>query len=406
MRRAALFAFLATAPLTAAAHLESTGLGPFYDGVAHLLRSPDDLLPVVAMALLAGQNGVIAGRCTLFVLTGAWMAGAFAGYLVARPIAPGAATLVSLLVLGILVASDRRMPATLVTGIAVAVGLLHGSLNGTGIAAARGDALAIAGIATAVFSLAAFGSALVVSHHAAWARIAVLAIVSLPALAQHHWGYEGEAGPANWSKLDPKNVMCALGKNQSPIDLANFVEADLKPLKLDYKAGASEIVNNGHTIQVNYAAGSTLTVDGRSFELKQFHFHAPSENRVGGKQFPLEGHLVHADKDGNLAVVAVMFEDGAANPVLEKAWAAMPAKAGGKAPLPAGINVTAMLPADKDYYRFNGSLTTPPCSEGVWWLVAKKPATVSKAQVEKFSKTVGFANNRPIQARNARPVLQ
>jgi carbonic anhydrase len=233
-----------------------------------------------------------------------------------------------------------------------------------------------------------------------------LSLAAIPALAQHHWGYSGEGGPENWAKLAADNAMCALGRNQSPIDLSGFVEADLKPLKLDYKAGASEIVNNGHTIQVNYAPGSSLTVDGRAFELKQFHFHAPSENRVGGKQFPLEGHLVHADKDGNLAVLAVMFEAGAANPVLEKAWAAMPVKAGGKAPLPAGLNVLAMLPADKDYYRFNGSLTTPPCTEGVRWLVAKKPASVSKAQVERFSKTLGFANNRPVQAVNARPVLQ
>lgn len=226
-----------------------------------------------------------------------------------------------------------------------------------------------------------------------------------PALAQH-WGYSGEAGPANWSKLDPKFEMCALGRNQSPIDLSGLVEADLKPLKFAYKAGAADIVNNGHTVQVNYAPGSMLTVDGRTFELKQFHFHSPSENKVGGKQFPLEGHLVHADKDGNLAVVAVMFQEGAANALLAKLWEKMPAKAGEKADLPAGLSATQLLPGERDYYRFNGSLTTPPCSEGVWWLVMKQPASASKAQVGQFSKTVGFANNRPIQPVNARPVLR
>jgi len=235
---------------------------------------------------------------------------------------------------------------------------------------------------------------------------ALVYLGSAPALAQHHWGYSGEAGPENWSKLDGKNVMCGIGRNQSPIDLAGFVEADLKPLKADYKAGASEIVNNGHTVQVNYAPGSTLAVGGRTFELKQFHFHAPSENRIGGKPFPLEGHLVHADKDGNLAVIAVMFQEGAANPMLTKLWEKMPVKSGDKNALSAGLSVTQLLPADRDYYRFNGSLTTPPCSEGVWWLVMKKPATVSKAQVDQFSKTIGFANNRPIQPVNARPVLQ
>ncbi|MGH8700384.1 MAG: carbonic anhydrase [Burkholderiales bacterium] len=229
-----------------------------------------------------------------------------------------------------------------------------------------------------------------------WAGIAVA----------QHWGYAGEAGPQNWSKLDSKFAMCGLGRNQSPIDLAGFVEAELKPLKLEYQAGAADMVNNGHTVQVNYAVGSSLTVDGRTFELRQFHFHAPSENKVSGKQFPLEGHLVHADKDGNLAVVAVMFQEGAANALLAKLWEKMPAKAGDRNALPAGLSVSQMLPADRDYYRFNGSLTTPPCSEGVWWLVVKKPMTVSKAQVDQFSKAVGFANNRPVQPVYARPVLR
>ncbi len=240
-------------------------------------------------------------------------------------------------------------------------------------------------------------------------RLAMIAAFALgataPALAQH-WGYSGEAGPENWSKIDPKFAMCALGRNQAPIDLGGFVEAELKPLTLAYKAGAADIVNNGHTVQVNYAPGSALTVSGRTFELKQFHFHAPSENKVGGKQFPLEGHLVHADKDGNLAVVAVMFQEGAANALLGKLWEKMPAKAGEKADLPADLSAAQLLPAERDYYRFNGSLTTPPCSEGVWWLVMKKPVSVSKAQVGQFSKTVGFANNRPVQPVNARPVLR
>jgi carbonic anhydrase len=238
-------------------------------------------------------------------------------------------------------------------------------------------------------------------HHAT----AFAICLSAPAAAQH-WGYAGEAGPESWSRIDPKFAMCALGRNQSPIDLAGLVEADLKPLKLAYKAGAAEIVNNGHTVQVDYAPGSVLTVDGRTFELKQFHFHAPSENKVGGRQFPMEAHLVHADKDGNLAVVAVLFQAGAANVLLAKLWEKMPVKAGEKAALPAGLSVAQLLPGDHDYYRFNGSLTTPPCSEGVWWLVMKKTASASRAQIDQFSKTVGFANNRPVQPVNARPVLR
>jgi len=241
-------------------------------------------------------------------------------------------------------------------------------------------------------------------------RTAVIfgAFVALGIHSAHaqHWGYTGEAGPQHWSKLDQKYAMCGIGRNQSPINLAGFVKADLKPLRLSYKPGAADIVNNGHSVQIAYAPGSSQTVDGRTFELKQFHFHAPSENHINGKSFPLEGHLVHEDKDGNLAVVAVLYREGAANSLLEKLWSAIPGKEGEKAPLPQGLDVARLLPKSRDYYRFNGSLTTPPCSEGVWWLVMKEQPTVSKAQVERLTKALGFANNRPIQPTYARPVLR
>ena len=245
-------------------------------------------------------------------------------------------------------------------------------------------------------------------------RISKLAVTMVTVLATgptgtilaQHWGYEGEAGPQNWGKLDPNFGVCASGKNQSPIDLNGFIEADLKALKLDYSAGIVDILNNGHTVQINYAAGSSLAVDGLRFELKQFHFPAPSENKINAKHFSLEGHLVHADKDGNLAVLAVMFQEGAANTLLAKLWEKMPNKAGEKSAPATGLSVSQLLPNERDYYRFNGSLTTPPCSEGVSWFVIKKPATASKAQIQQFSKAIGFANNRPIQSKNARSVLQ
>lgn len=238
------------------------------------------------------------------------------------------------------------------------------------------------------------------------AMVTVLATGTTGTILAQHWGYEGEAGPQNWSKLDPNFGVCASGKNQSPIDLKGFIEADLKALKLDYNASMVDILNNGHTVQVNYAPGSSLAVDGLRFELKQFHFHAPSENKINGKHLPLEGHLVHADNDGNLAVLAVMFQEGAANTLLAKLWEKMPNKAGEKSALPTGLSVSQLLPKERDYYRFNGSLTTPQCSEGVRWFVIKKPLTASRAQIQQFSKAVGFANNRPIQATNARSVLQ
>ncbi|MGL5200966.1 MAG: carbonic anhydrase, partial [Aeromonas veronii] len=156
--------------------------------------------------------------------------------------------------------------------------------------------------------------------------------------ATPHWEYSGEAGPAHWAKLTPEFGQCA-GSNQSPVDLNGLVEAKLAPLVLHYQAGGNTVVNNGHTVQVGYAPGSTLQLDGTTFELKQFHFHAPSENLIEGKSYPLEGHLVHVSDKGEIAVVAVMFEAGKANPALAAAWSALPAKVGEirtlKAPLSA-----------------------------------------------------------------------
>jgi carbonic anhydrase len=236
--------------------------------------------------------------------------------------------------------------------------------------------------------------------------LAPLGMLAVQTAQAQHWGYTGAAGPEHWSELESDYAMCGQGRNQSPIDLAGFLEADLKPLAFSYRAGAVDIVNNGHSVQISYAPGSMLSVDGHVFELKQFHFHAPSENRINGKSFPLEAHLVHEDQGGNLAVVAVLYEDGAADPLLSKLWDAVPAEEGAKAALPVGMDVTALLPSDRDYYRYNGSLTTPPCSEGVWWLVMKQQKTVSPEQVQRFANVLGFANNRPLQPVNARVVAQ
>jgi len=221
-----------------------------------------------------------------------------------------------------------------------------------------------------------------------------------------HWGYSGHEGPEHWGELSADYKMCSEGKNQSPINLGDFIEADLSPISIKYAAGATEILNNGHAVQVNYAGGNTITVDGHEFELKQFHFHSPSENQINGKSYDMEAHYVHADKAGNLAVIAVMMEEGTANELIGKLWEKMPEKAGDKNALESGLDASALLPGNRDYYRFNGSLTTPPCTEGVWWLVMKEPVTVSKEQVEKFTHAMHHPNNRPVQPVNARPVLK
>jgi carbonic anhydrase len=222
---------------------------------------------------------------------------------------------------------------------------------------------------------------------------------------QAHWTYSGENAPANWGTLSPEFQTCSNGVNQSPIDLKGFVDANLTEIPFSYKTASTEILNNGHSIQVNVATGSTITVDGIEFELKQFHFHTPSENNINGKSFPLEAHFVHASKDGKLAVVALMFDEGKENTVLEQFWAKMPMKAGDKTELVVE-KIDALLPSNKDYYRFNGSLTTPPCTEGVRWIVLKEASTLSKEQIKKFAEVMGHPNNRPIQGTNARMIIE
>jgi carbonic anhydrase len=221
-----------------------------------------------------------------------------------------------------------------------------------------------------------------------------------------HWGYSGAEGPDHWASLSAEFGTCGSGKNQSPVNLTGMVEGDLPNMKVNYKVGGKEVLNNGHTIQVNYEPGSTISVAGKTFELKQFHFHSPSENTIEGHSYPMEAHFVHADKDGNLAVIAVMYKVGKQNAELEKAWAHMPHEAGTSHELHSKINAGVLLPHKHDYYRFNGSLTTPPCSEGVNWFVMKFYDTASQAQIDKFVHAMHHDNNRPVQPINARVVIK
>jgi carbonic anhydrase len=224
-----------------------------------------------------------------------------------------------------------------------------------------------------------------------------------------HWGYTGHTDPSHWGELSPKYAECAQGKNQSPINIvvADSKDTNLQDIVFSYNATSNSVVNNGHTIQVNIDDGSAIMIDGKRFELKQFHFHTPSENQIDGKHFPLEAHFVHLDKEGNIAVLALMFEEGKSNTILEKIWSKMPANADDKSALTlSSDDIHALLPKENAYYRFSGSLTTPPCSEGVRWFVLKTAVNISKEQVEKFLHTMHHANNRPVQNINARKVLQ
>jgi carbonic anhydrase len=221
-----------------------------------------------------------------------------------------------------------------------------------------------------------------------------------------HWSYEGKEGPENWAKLSPEFATCETGRNQSPINIEGSIHAAIKSLKAIQKFPAKDIFNNGHTVQINFQVGNMLALDNFAFQLKQVHFHAPSENTIHGKSFPLEAHFVHADSRGNLAVIGVMFTQGKANLGLAKLWEQLPSEEGEPSALKNRVIPSELIPENKGYYRFNGSLTTPPCSEGVRWLLMKNPITASKEQIEAFKKAVHSDNNRPVQALNARIIIE
>ena len=221
-----------------------------------------------------------------------------------------------------------------------------------------------------------------------------------------HWAYEGKEGPENWAKLSPEFSTCDSGRNQSPINIEDSIHAAIKSLKAIQKFQAKEIFNNGHTVQINFKEGNMLALDNAAFQMKQVHFHAPSENTIHGKSFPLEAHFVHADSKGNLVVIGVMYTEGKANPALTKLWEQLPNEESEPTPLKNRVIPSELIPENKGYYRFSGSLTTPPCSEGVRWLLMKSPLTASKEQIEALKHAVHHDNNRPVQALNGRVIIE
>ena len=244
-------------------------------------------------------------------------------------------------------------------------------------------------------------------HITGKAALFALSMVSASAFASH-WGYEGEGSPEHWGELDEAYKTCQSGMNQSPINIDSTANAHLSPLQTHYIDGPVTLTNNGHTIQASEQADTrdTITLDKQTWTLQQFHFHAPSENTVHGKKYAMEMHLVHKSAQGAVAVVAVMFDQGAENSELNKLWATMPQNAEQTAQIVTQIDLNALLPADKTYWRFSGSLTTPPCSEGVIWIVLKHPLTLSAVQLAKFSHAMHHDNNRPIQPLNGRVVIE
>lgn len=222
-------------------------------------------------------------------------------------------------------------------------------------------------------------------------------------VAHPHWSYDGKTDATHWAELDHANSACKLSKEQSPINIEekNAKKVPLTALNFSYAAGTAELVNNGHTVQVNLPAGSTLKTGDDVTNLLQFHFHTPSEEKINGVAYPMVAHFVHKGADGKLSVVAVLFKEGKENTALAPVFASLPAE--GKPHGLAKFDPAAVLPANRAYFKFTGSLTTPPCSDGVRWQVLKHPVELSKQQIAAFRKIYKM-NARPVQPLNGRVV--
>ena len=215
-----------------------------------------------------------------------------------------------------------------------------------------------------------------------------------------HWDYEGPMGPENWGKEFPK---CGRGKEQAPLDIKGPFQKVRFSIAPDYKAGPLRILNNGHTIQVNVNPGSKLRIDGVAFELLQFHFHRPSEEAINGKRQAMVVHFVHKNADGELAVLGVLLQIGNENPGIKTLWDNLPKKAGAEEqPDNVAFNPANLLPREMEFYHYDGSLTTPPCTEKVKFFILRSMVNISREQVAAFPFEL---NARPIQPLNQRQIM-
>ena len=236
-----------------------------------------------------------------------------------------------------------------------------------------------------------------------------LVLASIKATQEHYpehtWDYSEAKGPSHWGELKPEFAACKDGHQQSPIDIRDPQKADLPPIQFDYTPSPLHIIDNGHTIMINYSPGSFISVAGKKYALKQFHFHRPSEEKIDGRGYEMVAHLVHADQQGKLAVVAVLLDEGKDNALVRELWNNLPREKEKEFFKDIQIHVADLLPVDRSYYTFPGSLTTPPCSEGATWFVLKHPVSVSAAQIKEFSNL--YENNaRPTQPLYDRVVLE
>jgi carbonic anhydrase len=220
-----------------------------------------------------------------------------------------------------------------------------------------------------------------------------------------HWSYDGEAGPEHWGELSPDYALCSTGQEQSPINIPAAAPLNPANLTYSYLPSSLTILNNGHTVQVNYDAGSELVIKGERYQLVQFHFHAHSEHTLDGHAAPLELHLVHSNAQGALAVVGVWIESGGENAAFAPIMSHLPASESPAQTVPGEqVDAQRLLPTERTYYRYNGSLTTPPCAEHVTWLMLKTPVEISAAQIGAYTALFDHTY-RPTQPLNGRSFL-
>ena len=220
-----------------------------------------------------------------------------------------------------------------------------------------------------------------------------------------HWEYGGANGPESWGRMNPEFAKCSSGMRQSPIDIRDGIKVELDPVRFDYRPSGFRVIDNGQTVQVNLDAGNSIEVIGRRYELVQFHFHRPSEERIDGKQFEMVVHLVHKDLEGRLAVVAVLLDRGASQPIVQSVWNNLPLEKGDEVAARATLDLNELLPPERHYFTYMGSLTTPPCSEGVLWMVMKRPVPVSAEQIGVFARLYPM-NARPVQSASGRLIKE
>ncbi|GGC95882.1 carbonic anhydrase [Thalassobacillus devorans] len=227
---------------------------------------------------------------------------------------------------------------------------------------------------------------------------------------QSKWSYKGETGPEHWRELDPAYEACANGSEQSPINLEfSHLQAgeDIENIQIQYEPTPFTIINNGHTVQANASTDSNhMVVEDNKYQLAQFHFHTPSEHQFNGVIFDMELHLVHEDANGEIAVLGVMIQEGTENEALASVWDILPdEETSEEKQLDGKIDLQAILPQNQTSFHYNGSLTTPPCTEEVKWVIFKQPIEMSKEQIQAFQQ-IFPDNHRPVQPLNDRSVLE